>query len=229
MAGRHARPSRAQARDRAFAIVRQPVSERVRAARRRKARRSARHATTGVAFVSAAVLIGVLGGGGTYALWQDSQTYDAGVIVPAEGEVSLRFAVGVIVPAEGEVSLRFAVGDPAAASASFANLLPGESKTIPIQLENDGDFDLNLSAQLTATTGSGYAIRLKMDDACTTSGFLSSPYLTDPALVAATPAGIGSIGDGTTKQLCVQVTADSGIVPSSAMTFDVTISGDSGS
>lgn len=213
MAGRHARPSRAQARDRAFAIVRQPVSERVRAARRRKARRSARHATTGVAFVSAAVLIGVLGGGGTYALWQDSQTYDAGVIVPAEGEVSLRFAVG----------------DPAAASASFANLLPGESKTIPIQLENDGDFDLNLSAQLTATTGSGYAIRLKMDDACTTSGFLSSPYLTDPALVAATPAGIGSIGDGTTKQLCVQVTADSGIVPSSAMTFDVTISGDSGS
>ena len=116
-----------------------------------------------------------------------------------------------------------------AASASFANLLPGESKTIPIQLENDGDFDLNLSAQLTATTGSGYAIRLKMDDACTTSGFLSSPYLTDPALVAATPAGIGSIGDGTTKQLCVQVTADSGMIPSSAMTFDVTISGDSGS
>lgn len=213
MAGRHARPSRAQARAGAFAVPRQPVSERVRSARRRKARRTAKQASTGAAFAAGAVLIGVVAGGGTYALWQDNVTHDAGVIVPVDGEASLRFAVG----------------DPSSATAAFTNLLPGESKTIPVLLQNDGDFDLDITAELTATTGSGYALRLKLDDACTTSGFLASPYLTDTAFAVDTPTGVGSIDDGATRKLCVQVTADSGIVPSSAMTFDVTISGDTGS
>ncbi|HWK21121.1 MAG TPA: hypothetical protein VNR37_10220 [Microbacteriaceae bacterium] len=213
MAGRHARPTRAQARAGAYAVSRQPVSERVRSARRRKARRTAKQASTGVAFAAGAVLIGVVAGGGTYALWQDAAQYDAGILVPADGEASLRFAVG----------------DPASATAAFSNLLPGESKTIPVLLENDGDFDLDVTATLTATTGSGYALRLKLDDACTTSGFLASPYFTDPALAISTPTSVGTIDDGATRKLCVQITADSGIVPSSAMTFDVTISGDSGS
>ena len=164
MAGRHARPTRAQARAGAYALGRQPVSERLRSARRRKARRTAKQASTGAAFAAGAVLIGVVAGGGTYALWQDSAQYDAGVLIPAEGEASLRFAVG----------------DPTSATAAFANMLPGESMTIPVQLDNDGDFDLDVTAELTQTTGSGYSLRLEIDDACTTSGFLSSPYLTDP-------------------------------------------------
>jgi predicted ribosomally synthesized peptide with SipW-like signal peptide len=158
-------------------------------------------------------VLGVVGGGGTLALWNETTVLNAGVIVPADGEASLRFAVG----------------DPTSATAGFTNLLPGESKTIPVLLENDGDFGLNLSAELTATTGSGYALRLKLDDACTTSGFLSSLYLTDPAFAIDTPTAVGSINADATRKLCVQITADSGIVPSSAMTFDVTISGDSGS
>ncbi|HWL01415.1 MAG TPA: hypothetical protein VNQ52_03475 [Microbacteriaceae bacterium] len=185
----------------------------MRSTRRRKARRTAKQASTGAAFAAGAILIGVVAGGGTYALWQDNSAHDAGVLVPADGEASLRFAVG----------------DPASSTAAFSNLLPGESKTIPVLLENDGDFDLDIAATLTATTGSGYSLRLKLDDACTTSGFLSSPYLTDPALAISTPTSVGTMDDGATRKLCVQVTADSGIVPSSAMTFDVTISGDSGS
>jgi len=157
----------------------------------------------------------VLGGGGTFALWNDTAALDAGTIHGIGGG--------------GEASLRFAVGDPASATAAFTNLLPGESKTIPVLLENDGDFDLDITAELTQTAGSGYSLRLKIDDACTTSGFLASPYLTDPAFAVDTPTGVGSIDGGATRKLCVQVTADSGIVPSSAMTFDVTISGDSGS
>lgn len=215
MAGRHARPSRAQARAGSNAVQRQPVSARVAAARRARLRKQAKHASVGTSLVAGALILGLAGGGGTFALWNNVQTIDAGTI---HGIVD-----------EGEVSLRFAVGDPASATAAFSNLLPGESKTIPVLLENDGDFDLDVTATLTATTGSGYALRLKLDDACTTSGFLSSPYLTDPALAISTPTSVGSIGDGATRKLCVQVTADSGIVPSSAMTFDVTISGDSGS
>lgn len=80
MAGRHARPTRAQARAGAFAIARQPMSERVRNGRRRKARRNAKRASTGAALVSGAILIGVVAGGGTYALWQGNAEYNAGVL-----------------------------------------------------------------------------------------------------------------------------------------------------
>jgi len=212
MAGRHARPSRAQARAGRHALSRQPRSPRAQAAKLARLRRRTRSVGIGASALGGAILVGVVAGGGTYALWNDEATLDPGVIV-----------------VEGEVSLRFAVGDPTSASAAFTDLLPGESKTIPVQLHNDGDLDLDVSATLTSTTGSGYALRLELDDACTTSGFLSSPYLTDPALAISTPTAVGSIGDGVTRKLCVQITADSGIVPSSAMTFDVTISGDSGS
>ena len=125
--------------------------------------------------------------------------------------------------------MSFAVGSPTASAAAFDNLLPGESKTIPILLENDGELDLDIVAELTATTGSGYSLRLAIDAACTTSGFLSSPYLTSTAFALATPQTVGTIADGVTSKLCVQVTAGAGITPSSTATFDVTLIGDSGS
>jgi len=159
------------------------------------------------------VLVGVVAGGGTYALWQGDAQYDAGTVIPADLETSIRFATG----------------DPEDATAFFGNLLPGESKTIPIVLENDGDLDVEVAAEIIAITGSGYELRLEFDAGCTTSGFLSSPYLTGAALALDTPVALGAIADGDTATLCVQVTADAGITPSSAMTFDVVIAGDSGS
>ena len=165
--------------------------------------------------LAGALILGLVGGGGTLALWNDVHTIDAGTI---HGVVD-----------DGEVALRFAVGDPVASSATFANLLPGESMTLPVLLQNDGDHDLGITAELTGTTGSGYALRLAIDAACTASGFLTSPYLTGSALAPSTPVAIGDIDEGDTATLCVQVTAASDIVPSSTMSFDVTITGAGGS
>ena len=214
MAGRHARPTRAEVRAGAGARERQPITAGAKARKRVRLRRHARGAAAGSSLIAGALVIGLLGGGGTYALWNDVAVVNAGTIHGVD---------------EGEVSLRFAVGSPTASAASFANLLPGESKTIPILLENDGEADLSIVAQLTATAGSGYSLRLAIDAACTTSGFLTSPYLTGSAFALAAPQTIGSIADGVTSKLCVQVTAGAGITPSSTATFDVTIIGDSGS
>lgn len=215
MAGRHARPTRAAARAGEHALQRQPRSERAAALKRAHLRKRSRDAVAGSSLLAGALVIGVLGGGGTFALWNGDSPLPADTVT----------AIGD----GGEVSLRFAVGDPAASSASFTNLLPGESMTVPILLENDGDHPLDVSAELTGTTGSGYSLRLEIDDACTASGFLSSSYIGGSPLALSTPAAIGAIDDGDTSKLCVEVTASSGIVPSSVMTFDVTLSGDSGS
>jgi predicted ribosomally synthesized peptide with SipW-like signal peptide len=214
MAGRHARPTRAQARVGDGAATRQALSPGAKARKRARLRRHAKGAAAGSSLIAGALLIGLLAGGGTYALWNDEAVVNAGTIH------------GI---SDGEVSLRFAVGSPTASAAAFDNLLPGESKTIPVLLENDGEADLAIHAQLTATTGSGYSLRLAIDAACTTSGFLTSPYLTSTALALATPQTVGSIADGVTSKLCVQVTAGPSITPSSAATFDVTLIGDSGS
>jgi len=215
MPGRHARPSRADVRAGVFAGAdRQSRTTGAVARKRARLWRRARGATVGAALTSGALILGVLGGGSTFALWNDSATVDGGVIH---------------VPAEGTVAMQFAVGSPTAAAVNFTNLLPNESKTAIVQLENTGEVDLDIDATLTATTGSGYTLRLLIDAACTNSGFLPSPYLTTAALAPSSPQAVGSIDTGDTVALCVQVTAASNITPSSSATFTVSLVGDSGS
>jgi predicted ribosomally synthesized peptide with SipW-like signal peptide len=190
------------------------MSDRVRALRGKRLRRRTRDATAGSALISGALIIGLVGGGGTFALWNDDTTLPDG---------ELQYAVD-----EGEVSLQFAVGSPVASAVDFTNLLPGESKTIPVLLENTGDQDLDILAELTETTGTGYALRLAIDDACVESGFLASPYQTDFLLEEDDEqVDIGAIDEGATAELCVQVTADSTITTDSTMTFQVTLVGSS--
>src|SRR5690606_19326596 len=121
----------------AYAVQRQSRSARVTARRRAHVWRIARRASGGAAAVGGAVAVAIVAAGGTFALWNDTGSINAGVISTGSGETSIRFAVG----------------DPASATAAFANMLPGESMTIPVQLQNDGDLDLSVAATLTQTTG----------------------------------------------------------------------------
>ncbi len=162
--------------------------------------------------LAGSLLLGLLGGGGTFALWHhDEALPDQQLYAVSE---------------DGEVALRFAAGASDAAAVDIANLLPGESKVVPVPLQNTGELDLDVTATLTATAGSGYALRLAIDDACVApSGFLAAPYLTGDPLAASTPVVVGAIVEGATRPLCVQITADADITPVSAMTFTISLTG----
>lgn len=202
MAGRHARPSRRQARHGAYALQRQPLTERAAARRRARLRRSVRATTGGLAGTAGLLAVGVVVTGGTYALWGDTTD----------------LAVGDVDTGTAEIVIDDGALD--AIQAQLANMLPGESIATPIDLANVGTVDLDVTALLSAA-GTGFELRLEIEDAedC------GAAPIAGPAVGTVTPYPLGMITHMTTVDLCVEVTATNLVLPEDDFDFDVTFTG----
>jgi len=203
MAGRHARPSRAQARAGAFALQRQAVSPRARRRRLERIRRSGRSALGVAAAVGAALTLGVLGSGGTYALWQ----HDAPII--GDGLNS------------GTVGLEFEPATITTAHVEALNLLPLESQATAIQLRNSGTADLEITATIDDVDPS-FEVRLAIDTPSCTPGALTGPAFTSPE----TALDLGVLDGETSATLCVQITATTDALPGDGAEFQIVLQGE---
>jgi len=169
MAGRHARPSRAAARAGLYARQPQPVSPSVLALRRRRLRRAAGNSAGGAAALSGVVIVGVLGGSGTLALWHDEVTLGPGEITISEP--SLVVDTTPALPSDG---------DPASHSVTASNLLPGERAVQAISIANDGTVALDVTAHLAVSPSTAFEVSiLPVADiaSCTPAAMASAPQV----------------------------------------------------
>lgn len=153
--------------------------------------------------VATLVLVAALSGvGGTYAMWSDQQTMDAGTLSAGTAELTADWVGGA--PASD-------------------NLLPGDSVTRTAQLHNSGDVPLALSVSA-PTVAPGFTVRA----AVTCEALLHAPVLGASA-VPMGPAATGEsavvIQPGDDLEACVAVTATSELVPSSQLTYTLEIEG----
>jgi len=149
MAGRHARPTRAEARAGAYARQRQAVSPSVVAMRRKRARKAAGNSAGGAAALSGVIALGILGGSGTFALWNDGTTLSPGII--KSGEVSLVVDTTPTLPSDG---------DPASHTVTVENMLPGELSVHAVSMTNTGTAALDLTAQLALAPSAAFEISI---------------------------------------------------------------------
>lgn len=196
MAGRHARPTRAQVRARRSTFAQQPVSDRVRTIRRHRAVRRAKQASTGAAGLAGAILVGVVAGGGTYALWNDTSILDAGTIHTGTAALGL-----------------------SSAHVDALNMLPGEIRGTVVELSNTGDADLDVTALLDAVSDR-FEVRTAIGHAGCGTDPIGGGTLNDVSTT-----GLGSLSAGATVELCVEVTALAALVPDDEFDFDVTLEG----
>ncbi len=167
--------------------------------RRRRRARGGRRMLTAAAALSAWAVVSVAATGGTYALWSDSRTLDAGMIRSGTSDLSIS---GVIPP------------------TAFANLLPGERVAAAVSVHNSGTTSLALDGTL-AAAAAGFDVRLALNaSACGTTPLGSAP------LASATPASLGSLGPGSSAPLCVEVTAQAVMVPGATAAFVVEVAGE---
>ena len=196
MAGLHARPSRAHTRAGAYARDRQPVTDGVKAVRRARLRRRTKGASIGASALAGALVVGVLGGGSTFALWNDTTTLSPGTIHTGTAVLSL-----------------------SSAHVDATNMLPGEIRGTVVELSNNGDADLAVTAVL-AQVSDRFEVRTSVDHANCGIDPIGGTALDD-----SDTASLGTIATGDSVDLCVEVTALTDLVPDDEFHFDVTLEG----
>jgi len=203
MPGRHARPSRAQARAGAFATPRQArtTGPRQRHRTRRRATIVAFNLLGASAAVLAASMISVVGSSGTFALWSGTADLDGGSVTSGTAGLEITGAPG-----------------------TTTNLLPGEIAPVQeLSIANTGDVALQVSGLLPADA-TGYSIYVMMTTTATSCG----NDLTGVAALrfsAAAPVSLGTIAAGQTMKLCTQIKAESTAAPAGTVTFQPVLTG----
>ena len=144
--------------------------------------------------MAAAVVLAVGVSAGSLAMWVNTGTVSAGSVDSA--------TIGL-------------TASSSFTSASWSNMLVGETVRQPFTLTNTGTVDLALTATATSTTG--FEIRVA-SGAC-------SVQLTGPA---ATPSAttLAPLAAGASATVCLEVALVSGAVAASQSPFVVTITGD---
>lgn len=154
--------------------------------------------------VAALVLVAALSGiGGTFAMWSDQQSVDAGQLTAGTAELEAHW-----------------LGD----SAAPGNLLPGQSATRKAELRNRGDVPLTLSISATAPTA-GVTYRA-LAGSCAAAG--QAPVVGPSAspLTSATSGGRAVVlQPGESLTACIAVTATPDLTPGAQMTFTINIEG----
>jgi len=155
------------------------------------------------AAITAAGILGVLGGQNTLALWSDEVTTQVGSIGVGTAELVIG---GPLLP--------------------FTNALPGEERHYAFSIENTGTVDLAVSTSLSAETGTGvghFQVRsLIIGAAENCASYDLSIY---PALTA-TPAGAPSLIHAAEQlQVCAVVTALPEVEPTDSVEFTMLLDG----
>lgn len=148
----------------------------------------------GASVAGAGVVIGLGAAGGTYAYFDDSTVGNSAIVTAGTAEL--------------DVQANFT-------SATWGNLLVGESVRQPFSIVNGGDVPLVLTASGT-TSVAGFELR-------TVLGTCPGSTLGGASLTH-TPASIGTLAAGASTAACLEVRLASG-APGVASTVSVTITG----
>ena len=150
------------------------------------------------AAIAGAATLGVVLSSGTYALWTDSTTIDAGILRAGDSRLVVSGTL---------------------AAAAFQDLLPGESVAQQIHVTNAGDVDLDVTGVVDAASAA-FAVRLDLDAAA-----CGTAPLADVAALGTSPTALGSLASGESVPLCVEVTVLPDALPRDAVDFAVTLEG----
>jgi len=146
------------------------------------------------AVVAGASVVAVALSGASYALWVDDGAVPAGTV--QSGSIGLSTASSFT-------------------SASWSNMLIGESVRQSFTVTNTGTVPMTLSA--TASSAPSFAVRVA-PGACAAADLTGTPATTSAT-------ALGSLGVGATRTLCLQVTAVAGASSGTAAAFTVTVAG----
>jgi len=171
----------------------------------RRGRWRVRHLALTALGATALLTVALSGVGGSYALWQDSATVDAGTLTTGTAELAARWASGH-------------------SDAAWSNLLPGEWAQQEFTLDNTGSASLELT--VAASTGSeGFEVRASAGECGGT------PLSSDPAngarLPLMSPSGTGAVvlAGGTVLTGCLEVRAAATSTPAQEAEFTVQFDG----
>jgi hypothetical protein len=149
-----------------------------------RGRRTSRSILTATAALAGAVILGVAGAGGTYALWNHSTSLDLGTVTAGTS--------GITVNGSADHAIQDA--------DMVGQLLPGYSRItkLPVAVKNTGDVGLDIDVTSTVT-GAGYltvAIRevATSATACTQTAYGATPVSTSSFVLTA----------GQTRYFCVE-------------------------
>lgn len=156
--------------------------------------------------MTGALALALAGTDGSFALWSDTASVDAGSLTSGTAELTAAWPAG---------------HNP----ARWQNLLPGESIRQPVELTNAGAVPLAVAAS-TPTGSSGFELRV-------VAGTCGSAPLSGPAL-GGTPASVVTqsspavpfvLNAGTSRVACVEVRAMAAAVPAATPAFTILIDG----
>jgi len=143
------------------------------------------------------LLLALSGVGGSYALWNDSASLDAGTINTGTADLTAAWANGH-------------------ADSAWANLLPGESVRQPLTLTNTGAAPLELSVTIAGVAG--FELR-------TVSGDCPGTQLAGAA-ANGTARSLGvTLDPGTTTTACIEVRATTAAAPGHTLAFSAQFDG----
>lgn len=145
--------------------------------------------------VAAAIVIAVSLSGGSYALWTDGKTANAGSI--SAGSASLVIAQSI------DISL-------------WSNLTPGESVRQPFTVTNTGSVAMSLQGSATRANS---AIEVRL-----TAGSCPATALTSTQATVS-PTALGTLAVGATTTVCLEASLAAAAAPGATSSFSVTVTG----
>lgn len=145
------------------------------------------------------------GVGGSYALWQDSATVDAGTITTGTAGLAVAWA-------------------PAHADPAWSNLLPGESVRQGFTLTNTGSAALEMTSTASALVP-GFDIRVIVDG-CPNAPLTVAPLAGEAhPLAGATGPAPAVVAAGTARAGCLELRATAAATPDQHVAFIVQLGG----
>lgn len=151
--------------------------------------------------IAALVLVGALSGvGGTYAMWSDQQTVDAGTLRTGTAELEATWS-GAALAADG--------------------MLPGDVVTRETRLRNSGDVPLALGVAATAGTV-GFEVRA--GDTCDAASRAAVAGAEAAPLISAGGETV-VLQPGEELTACIALTATPALAPGTRMTYTLDIEG----
>lgn len=170
----------------------------------RRGRWRVRHIALAALGAAALLVVAVSGIGGSYALWNDSVTVDAGTITTGTAELNAAWADGH-------------------ADAAWSNLLPGESVRQEFTLDNTGSAALELSATA-STASSGFEVRAAIGT-CPTTPLAGDPADGTSRVLLAAGGGAVVLPGSTSTVGCLEVRATAAATPDDHVEFVVQFDG----
>lgn len=145
--------------------------------------------------LAAAIFVAVSITGGSYALWSDGKTADAGTIAAGSASLSITESLNL---------------------SLWSNLTPSESVRQSFTVTNTGAVPMSLQGSATRANSS-IEVRLA------TGVCPGTPLTSTQATVS--PTALGTLAVGATTSVCLEVTLAAAAAPGATSSFSVTVDG----